>query len=63
MSKELMNDREVNCFKCRHFTITWESKFPKACNLYEFKSAQMPSLTVFKTTGSPCAGFEEKVQH
>lgn len=54
------NSGRVNCFHCRHFVITWEPKHPKACSFYEFKSSELPSLTVFKSTGTHCMAFERK---
>ena len=54
------NINTVNCFKCKHLEITWDKRFPKACKLFNFKSAQMPSAVVFNSTGSVCAGFEAK---
>jgi hypothetical protein len=59
-----MNDNntneKINCFKCAHFLITWEPKFPKACTLFGVKTAQMPSDLVFKSTGERCKGFTPK---
>ena len=55
-----MSDTKVNCFKCRYFQITWDTKFPRSCKLYEFKSAKMPSVAILETTGEHCVGFELK---
>ena len=52
--------KNINCFKCVYFYITWDPKFPKACKFFEFKSRGMPSITVFQSTGSNCIAFEEK---
>ncbi|MCL2087494.1 MAG: hypothetical protein FWH05_07900 [Oscillospiraceae bacterium] len=49
-----------DCFKCKHFYITWEQKSQKACRLFEFKSDRLPSVVVFKSTGKKCEGFEPK---
>ena len=54
------NKNKINCFKCKHLIITWDTKFPKACSLFNFKSAQMPSAVIFANTGTQCEGFEEK---
>ena len=58
------NDKQekVNCFKCVHFVITWNNKFPRACRLFGFKSKDMPSVMVLNTTGSRCNAFVEKKQ-
>ena len=57
---EEQNVNSVNCFRCVHFYITWEPQFPKACKLFGFKSAKLPSVDVFESTGSVCLGFEKK---
>jgi hypothetical protein len=49
-----------NCFRCRHFAITWQIKRAYACRLMGFKSAQLPSLVVRRNSGQPCLGFEAK---
>ncbi|MCL1867211.1 MAG: uracil-DNA glycosylase [Oscillospiraceae bacterium] len=51
---------KINCFHCVHFSVTWDTKFPKGCGLFNFKSAGMPSAVVRKSTGSPCNGFKQK---
>jgi hypothetical protein len=50
----------INCFNCVHFAITWDVKFPKACKAFGFKTANMPSVTVFQSTGSECIAFTPK---
>lgn len=54
------NTNKVDCIHCKHFAITWEPNKPKACKLFGFKSAYLPSSIVLRTTGSECAGFERK---
>ena len=49
-----------DCFQCAHFAVTWEPKFPRCCKLFGFKTAQMPSVAVFESSGEPCSGFERK---
>jgi len=51
---------KINCFQCVHFAITWETKFPRCCRLFGFKTAKMPSVSVLESSGEPCAGFERK---
>ena len=53
-------DEKVDCFHCVHFYVTWEPRFPKACRLFGFKSANLPSVAVFESTGSVCMGYEPK---
>jgi len=54
------NDKTPNCFKCEFFFITWDAHFSRGCNAYEFKSKELPSSTVLKSTGKPCLFFKEK---
>ena len=56
----MTDDNKVNCYHCKHFAVTWEPKLPKACKLFGFKSAHLPSTTVYQSTGSECMGFEKK---
>ncbi|MDR2639216.1 MAG: uracil-DNA glycosylase [Helicobacteraceae bacterium] len=50
----------IDCRRCRYFRVTWESAFPYACDLFGFKGRQMPSVTVFAGSGSPCREFSPK---
>ncbi len=52
--------KQVNCFRCAHFKVTWNPKSPKGCLLFGFSGTETPSETVIKTTGRKCPGFEEK---
>ena len=54
------NDNNINCLRCAHFYITWQPKYPKACKVFGFKSANMPSVTVYESTGAQCLAFKEK---
>ena len=55
-----IENNRIDCLKCKHFAVTWEPKHPKSCKLYGFKSTTLPSVAVFKSTGSECLGFEKK---
>jgi len=50
----------ANCYQCEYFAVTWEPRLPKSCKLFGFKTKEMPSATVFKTTGSVCMGYMRK---
>lgn len=50
----------INCIKCKHYIVTWDSRFPRGCRLFDFKGAAMPSITVYQSTGAPCQNFQEK---
>ncbi|MCL1958239.1 MAG: hypothetical protein FWF68_01420 [Spirochaetes bacterium] len=49
-----------NCLKCAHFRITWDTTFPRACDMFSIKCANFPSHEVFRATGSNCPSFQLK---
>ncbi len=51
---------KVNCFRCQHFRTTWNPAFPRACDAYGFKTKELPSSYVLKSSGSECMQFKEK---
>ena len=59
MKDDVKTDK-ADCFKCVHFHLTWEQKTPRGCKLYGFKTASMPSVVFYNTTGKQCVGFEKK---
>ncbi|MBF0319087.1 MAG: uracil-DNA glycosylase [Nitrospirae bacterium] len=50
----------IDCFKCRHFYVTWDRSFPYGCKSMGFKSKVMPSQEVFSASGSHCQSFHQK---
>lgn len=54
------NSIKINCYKCAHFFITWEKNTPYGCRGHGFKSAIMPSIVVFQSSGMPCMLFLTK---
>lgn len=50
----------VDCFRCRHLTITHQPDWPYACERFGLRSRQLPSLVVLRESGAPCRGFEAK---
>jgi len=52
--------QQINCFKCIHYYITWDPARPKGCRHFGFKSTQLPSIVVYKSSGEPCQAFQEK---
>jgi len=53
-------DQRPNCFKCKHFSITWERQRGYACRAMGFKSRQIPWLVVLRESGTPCLMFSPK---
>ena len=48
------------CRKCKFFFITWEKRAPYGCRAFAFKSAKIPSIEVYKSSGMECRRFEKK---
>ena len=48
------NQKRINCFDCIHLQITWQPATPYACKAIGFKSKIIPSMEVFKNSGSQC---------
>ena len=52
----------IDCHKCLHYYVTWDKNFPHGCKAMGFKSKQLPSLSVLKSTPNiDCLAFEPKV--
>lgn len=50
----------IDCFKCRHFYITWDANQPRGCKAFGFKTRAMPSQVVFETSGAECLKYSPK---
>ncbi|AQS58240.1 uracil-DNA glycosylase [Desulforamulus ferrireducens] len=55
-----MTEEKPICSKCKHFYITWDTRFPNGCRAYRIKSRYLPSLEVLRATGKGCLVFEKK---
>jgi hypothetical protein len=49
-----------NCRLCSNFFITYEPYRPNGCKAYGFKSAQLPTAVVLRSSGLPCRLFEQR---
>ena len=57
----MQKEREkIDCFKCKHFYVTWDQSFPRGCKAMGFKSKEMPADVVYQSSGMECMRFEEK---
>nr|WP_081673059.1 hypothetical protein [Pontibacillus marinus] len=56
--REVKSLKKINCFQCKHFYTTWNPQFPRGCKVYGFKTKELPSALVLKSSGSPCLAFE-----
>ena len=52
--------KRINCRTCKYYFVTWIAKQPHGCKAYGFKSAQIPSLVVFQSSGSGCTQYTTK---
>ncbi|MBN2511287.1 MAG: hypothetical protein JXB03_13485 [Spirochaetales bacterium] len=52
--------RPPNCLACVHFKVTWDPDFPRGCSLFGVKSKQLPSASVYASTGRHCPSFRRK---
>ena len=50
----------VNCFQCCNFMVTWDPKSPRGCKAYGFKTRELPSAVVKRSSGMECLRFEQK---
>ncbi len=57
-----MNGTRPDCWKCKHFAVSWDPKLPYLCRLMGFKSRSLPALEIVRIDGKPCQGFTPKPQ-
>lgn len=50
----------VNCFRCEFFHVTWDVQSPRACKAYGFKTKELPSIVVKRSSGMDCLKFQQK---
>ncbi len=53
-------DREIDCFSCTRFYITYDADFPYGCRAAGFKSRLMPSREMAAHSGLECQFFTGK---
>lgn len=54
------SDGAPNCWRCRHFAVSWDPSLPYSCRLMGFKSRILPSIEVLRADGDRCRGFIAK---
>jgi len=55
-----MKNQKIECYKCRHYYVTWNPEFPHGCRVMRFKGRLMPSISVRRISGMPCLMYEKK---
>ncbi|OMF33780.1 uracil-DNA glycosylase [Paenibacillus sp. FSL H8-0548] len=58
----MTENKRIDCTKCKYYYITWDSRSPKGCKAFGFKSSTMPSMTVLASSGKPCLHFDSKIK-
>ena len=49
-----VNGTRPDCWKCQHFSVSWDPKLPYLCRLMGFKSRSLPALEIIRADGKPC---------
>ncbi len=52
--------QKIICQKCKFYFVTWEKHKPHGCKAFNFKSKQLPSMTVMQSSGMPCTMYQPK---
>ncbi len=56
----MATNQKPRCAQCRYYYITWEQRHPYGCKKWGFKSATIPTVSVFSASGKDCQLFEKK---
>ncbi len=59
----MKEEEKIDCYRCRYFFVTWDKYFPMGCKAFGFKSRDLPSSVVYRSSGIRCQKFEEKKRH
>ena len=60
MDREREKSLRQLCIACRHYFVTWDPSAPYGCRAMGFKGPQIPSVTVFQSSGMECQLFDPK---
>jgi len=52
--------QKVNCKRCIYYFVTWEASAPHGCKAFGFKTKNIPSIEVKKSSGVVCGMYKEK---
>jgi len=56
----LNEKKEISCYKCKYFYITWDKNFPNGCKALGFKTAKNPAQVVYESSGMICLAYSPK---
>ena len=52
--------QRINCKVCKYYFVTWEQGRPHGCQAYGFKSHEIPSVVVKRSSKMDCTMFTPK---
>lgn len=53
-----MKENIRSCIGCKHYYVTWDTRAPKGCRYFGFKTAKMPCHVVKESSGNFCTMYE-----
>ena len=54
-----MENKVKTCIGCKYYFVTWDTKAPKGCKYFGFKSMKMPCIVVRESSGNECAFYDK----
>jgi len=60
VTEKKQQHRDINCFSCHYFYITYDPHFPYGCRAAGFKAKQVPSKQMYVNSGLDCQLFRKK---
>ena len=57
---QINGEKDINCFRCKYFYITWNIEYPKGCRKFCFESDSLPTIFLKKCNIPVCPFFKDK---
>lgn len=54
-----MENEIRSCIGCKYYYVTWDTKAPKGCKYFNFKSMKMPCIVVKESSGDYCVMYQK----
>ena len=54
-------NKNIVCYSCRHFFVTWQERYPYGCKAFNMKSKTLPCLKVFQESRKNCLYYQTKI--
>ena len=52
--------KRISCYKCVHYFVTWDNAHRHGCRALGFKTSEMPSMVVWRSSGIDCLYFQAR---